>query len=159
MMPASDSDATEKKTKPNFDLPAALKLLGKSPDAETLARLVANYPTYNWEHRKQLLVGYFSGKTQAEMIADKLKAKVISTPISKQAMGGHGRWVKYKSRSAIIRILYLRYRLDDHLTQIQANARILKLFDYGEDSNIETVQSTVRKETYSPILDKHIVEA
>jgi len=124
------------------------------PDDNELRRLVYYYPTYDWEHRFALLHGYFKGKSRSELLDDKLIAKNIDkSQCTPQMLGGHARWVKYKVKRAIIRLLYLRFRLDQELSQIQANQNILK--KYPSDKPAQDVgQSYIRKATHSPILDK-----
>ena len=127
--------------------------LGILPDANELERLVEHYPTYGWEHRKLLLHGYFEGKSLRELVADKLKAKGID--ISKRpptSLGGHSRWVKTKVRWTIIRILYLRYRLDKKLTKIQANQEILRKYP-SKKTTQDGGQSSIRKITHCSRLD------
>jgi len=135
----------------------ATKELEKLPDINELNRLVKYYPTYEWEHRMALLNGYFQGKTLSELVNDKLKAKNIDkSGCNHQSLGGHARWVKEKVRKTIIRLLYLRYRLDQGLTQRQANQQIL--IKYPSPKNTQDAgQSAIRKMTHSTILDKQKV--
>jgi len=128
--------------------------LGTSPDAIELDRLVENYPTYEWEHRTKLLYGYFQGKSISELVDDKLHAKEIDkSTLSKQSLGGHSRWVKDKVKKTIIRILYLRSRLDEKMSRKVANSKLLDKF-WSNEISLESRQSTIRKATKSPILDK-----
>jgi len=99
------------------------------PDNDELNRLVEYYETYEWEHRFLLLNGYFLGKTVKEMVLDKLKAKDIDpSTCSPQSLGGHSRWVKSKVKKAIVRLLYVRYRLDDGMSKKEANQELLKRY-------------------------------
>ena len=124
------------------------------PDNAELNRLVEYYPTYEWEHRIALLKGYFQGKNISELVDAKLKAKKINkASCSKQSLGGHSRWVKTKVKRTIIRILYLRYRLDQNLTQIKANQELLYKY-HSEKKTVDGGQANIRTMTHSPVLDK-----
>ena len=133
----------------------AREYLGTMPDASELNRLAENYPTYDeWEHRTKLLYGYFQGKSISELVDDKLHAKEIDkSTLSKQSLGGHSRWVKDKVKKTIIRILYLRSRLDEKMSRKVANSKLLDKF-WSNEISLESRQSTIRKATKSPILDK-----
>lgn len=124
------------------------------PDTWELSRLVEHYPTYKWEHRTALLRGYFEGKTSDELVDAKLIAKAIDkSKLSPQSLGGHARWVKDKVKRTIIRLLYLRYRIDNNLSRIQANQQLLK--KYPSTNNAEDAgASTIRKATSCLKLDK-----
>ena len=119
-------------------------------DAE-LARLVHCYPTYELAHRKALLRGIFDGKTHTDLVLSKLEAKGIEYPVSKQSKGGHGLWVAAKVRRTVIRLLYLRYRLDDGMSRRQANQALLKKFSFTSQGDCG--QSSIRKATRSPVLE------
>lgn len=132
-----------------------VEVLGGTPDEAELSRLVLNYPTYEWEHRFALLRGYFEGRTREELVSAKLKAlgKDVNfcSPLSK---GGHSRWVGQKIHKTFVRLLYLRYRLDEGLTQVRANQKLLKRF--GSDGASDAGQSAIRKITHSPVLDARV---
>jgi hypothetical protein len=132
------------------ELPKAALILGAAPDAAELSRLVQHYRTYEWEHRNALLYGYFQGRTVSELVQDKLYAKGINPKsCTSRSLGGHGRWVRKKVKKAFVRILYLRYRLDEHLTQREANRRL-----FEEDKTKSGLgQSAIRKITHCPLLD------
>ena len=131
----------------------AKKELRKLPDIYELNRLVKYYPTYEWEHRMALLMGYFQGKNTSELVDAKLKAKkIIKASCSNKSLGGHARWANTKVKRTIIRILYLRYRLDQNLTQIQANQELHKKYP-SEKTTEDGGQSNIRTMTHSPILD------
>ena len=123
---------------------------GKPSDAE-IARLIDYFPTYKYVHRQQLLQGLFSGKSHEELVLGKMTAKGLDVSASKQSKGGHGRWVVAKVRKAVLRIIYLRHRLDRNLTRRNANQVLLKQFSdsIAEDGG----QSSIRKITHSPVLD------
>ena len=127
--------------------------LGYLPDDNELRRLAEYYPSYEWDHRFRLLHGYFEGKSVREMVSDKLEAKgVVESECSKQSIGGHSRWVVLKVKKTIIRILYLRYRLDQGMSQRKANQRLLK--DFGSEKNTQDGgQSNIRDTTHSPVLN------
>jgi len=132
----------------------ALKELETLPDDGELRRLVDYYPSYGWEHRTALLLGYFQGKSRSELVDDKLIAKNIDkSQCSPQMLGGHARWVFFKVKRAIIRLLYLRLRLDQGFSKIQANQQILYKYP-SEKSTQDGGQSYIRKATHSPILKK-----
>ena len=132
----------------------SLEILGKLPDAEELLRLVENYPSYAREHRKALLHGYFGGRTQRQLVEDKLNAKGIDVQTcAPRSLGGHGRWVREKVKKTFVRILYLRYRLDGKgMTRIEANQQLLKAF--GSDDAKDVGQSAIRKMTEGAKVDK-----
>jgi hypothetical protein len=130
----------------NFDL------LGTIPDTEELARLVDNYPTYKWVHRSALLNGYFQGRTLAQLLKDKLSAKGLNADeLSPQSLGGHGRWVREKVKKTIVRLLYLRYRIDDGFSRIESDQLLLKKF--GTDAASDGGQSAIRKMTAGGKID------
>ncbi len=131
----------------------AKKELETLPDITELNRLVEYYQTYEWEHRSALLNGYFQGKTVKELVVDKLKAKNIDpSKCSPQSLGGHSRWVKSKVKKAIIRLLYLRYRLDDGMSKMKANQEILKRYPSKSEYTEDVGQSAIRKMTHTSIL-------
>ncbi len=121
------------------------------PDDDELLRLVRYYPTYERAHRKALLRGIFDGKLHTDLVLMKLQAKGIEYPISKQSKGGHGLWVASKVRRAVIRLLYLRYRLDSGWTRRRANQVLFQRFTFTESGDFG--QSSIRKATQSPVLD------
>lgn len=124
----------------------AAEVLGTIPDYEELRRLRKYYPTYEWEHRKALLYGYFQGRLIKQLVEDKLRVKGIEIQTcGPRSLGGHSRWVREKVKRAFVRILYLRYHLDDKVTQREANRQLLQQFDVG--------QSAIRKMTHTPVLD------
>jgi len=134
---------------------AYTELDGKLPDQAELDRLVHYYPKYKQEHRQQLLHGYFHHKSVDQIFDSKLDAKNIPTPLKKGGKGGHYRWIYYKVKYVIIKLKYLRYRLDQNLTKRQANNLILK--HYGPASDKKTKdggQSGISKITKSAVLDK-----
>lgn len=126
---------------------------GHLPSSEEMNRLVEHYPTYEWEHRFGLLKGFFEGKSVAELVGDKLKAKGTTRPIARQARGGHTRWVLAKARKTVIRLIYLRYRIDEGMTRIRANQKIVAKFSVSQSME-DAGASNIRKTTHSPILDK-----
>jgi len=141
-----------KKSNEKSKLLDAKEYLVTLPNDDELKRLVKYYPKYELEHRTLLLKGYFEGKSLKELVDDKLKAKKIDKEeCSRQSLGGHARWVKFKVKRTIIRILYVQYRVDEDMTQRKAHQLLLKVFS----SNAKDVgQSAIRKATYSKILDK-----
>ncbi len=129
----------------------ALDDLKGKPSETEIERLVEYYPTYQYVHRIQLLQGLFDGESHDELVLGKMTAKGLDTSISKQAKGGHGKWVVAKVRKTVIRLLYLRYRIDDGMTRRQANKQLIKKFAFSED--LHSHQSIIRKYTRSPVLD------
>lgn len=114
-------------------------VLGGTPGNVEISALADAYPSYrirNW--RMTLLDGLKKGKSNEEILADKLKAKEID-PVSDQSMGGHARMIDFKLRRAAMRILYLRHRSSGK-TRRQANAQVRNAFP-----NVS--RSTVRKNT------------
>ncbi len=108
------------------------KELGFLPDQVELDRLVSNYVSYELLRRKNVLNGYFEGKTLKELIKIKLIAVNIEiSELSSQSLGGHGRWVKVRVQRLIIRIWYSRYYFDQDMSRIKANQEIFK--KYGSE--------------------------
>lgn len=136
---------------PAYTSDQALVDLGGKPSEDELARLVEYYPTYKYVHRFQLLHGLFDGKSHEQLVLGKMTAKGLDTSISKQAKGGHGKWVVAKVRRAVIRLLYLRYRLNDGLTRRQANQQLVKKFSLSNAK--DGGRSSIRKDTHSVVLD------
>jgi hypothetical protein len=136
---------------PAYTSADALVDLGGKPSDTEIERLVKNYPTYQYVHRIQLLQGLFDGKSHEELVLGKMTAKGLDTSITKQAKGGHGRWVVAKIRRTAIRLLYLRFRLDQDMTRRRANQQLLKKFKFSGKPDAD--QSSIRKATQSPVLD------
>lgn len=136
-----------------FSLQDAIDLLGDFPDVIELQRLVENYPTYEKAHRMGLLKGFFEGKSVTHLVQDKRQALNKTPRGSARSAGGDARWVSKKARKTVVRILYLRYRIDEHMTRIQANRALLKNLPYETNSK-DAGQSNIRKMTLSPVLDK-----
>ena len=136
---------------PIYTSAQALHDLGGKPNDTEFARLIKYYPTYQYPHRWQLLQGLFDGKSHEELVLGKMTAKGLDTSITKQAKGGHGRWVVAKVRKTTIRLWYLRYRLDQGMTRRQANQQLVKRFPFSTAK--DGGQSIIRKDTHSPVLD------
>ena len=130
----------------------ALVDLGGKPSDDEIKRLIENYPSYQYLHRWELLHGMFDGKSHEELVLGKMTAKGLDTSISKQSKGAHGRWVVAKIRKAVIRLLYLRYRLDKKMTRRKANQEIIKQFKFWEEAK-DFGQSSIRKDTRSLKID------
>lgn len=126
-------------------LQKALELLGGTPDSDELSRLVEYYPTYERLHRKGLIKGFFSGKSPAEMASNKIDALGVPGVVSKQSKGGHAKWAMAKSHRLVIRLLYLRYRLDEGKSKRQANQLLLQ--KTWSTSAKDCGQSNIRKAT------------
>jgi len=139
-----------KNTTFGMTLREAMNYLRYKPDSVELDRLVEYFPTYKLAHRRSFLKGFFEGKGVSDLVADKLRAKGIDQSLNKTSKGGHARWVKAKSRRLVIRLLYLRLRLDDRLTKRKANQWIFK--NIWSTSAADGGQSNIRKATNSPKL-------
>ena len=107
-----------------------------------------------WRSGERLLLeGLFDGKCHEELVLGKMTAKGLDpSAVGKRAKGGHGRWVVAKIRKAVVRITYLRYRLDQGMTRRQANRKLLSEFSDSKAKN-DGGQSSIRKDTHSPVLD------
>jgi hypothetical protein len=138
-------------SKPAYTSADALVDLGGKPSETEIERLIKYYPTYQYAHRAQLLQGLFDGKSHEELVLGKMTAKGLDTSITKQAKGGHGRWVVAKVRKAVIRLLYLRCRLNDGKSRRKANQEVGKKFKFSNAN--DGGQSIIRKYTHSPVLD------
>ena len=115
--------------------------LGGEPEDIEIDMLADAYPSYkikSW--RLVLLEGLKQGKSNTEILADKLKAKKID-PETDQSMGGHTRMIDSKLRRAAIRMLYLRH-IRDGKTRRQANALVWKAFP---DLTQNTIAFNTRK--------------
>src|SRR5579863_9940237 len=121
-------------SEPAYTSARALIDLGGKPSETEIERLIKYYPTYQYAHRAQLLQGLFDGKSHEELVLGKMTAKGLDTSITKQAKGGHGRWVVAKIRRAVIRLLYLRYRLDKKMSRRKAHQEILRQFKFWEEA-------------------------
>lgn len=130
----------------------AKELLGGVPDQEELNRLIYFYPTYVWSYRGGLIKDFFGAKDLEEMIDLKIARKELPIPQKKQQRGGHGRWIKSKLNRLVIRLLFLRYRIDEGLSKIEANQRIYQHV-WSTDAK-DLGQSNVRKATKSARLDQ-----
>jgi hypothetical protein len=133
----------------------ALKDLGGFLTDAEMTQLVKYYPTYGNAHRKGILPGILEGKSNEEILSSKLNAKGIDQKLlGKRSKGGHARWVVSKLRRAVIRILFLRYCLDEKQLRRVANRQLLKLFSSDEDS--DSGRSGIRKSTQSSRVDSAI---
>lgn len=81
------------------------------PDLAEIRRLADCYPSYAKAWRTGLLQGILDGKSHTEMVAAKMRAKGVAT-VTPQAKGGYATTIPAKLRKTAIRMLYLRYRLD-----------------------------------------------
>lgn len=124
-----------------------------TPDTDELKRLVKYYPTYKLNYRAVFLEGFFNGDSYPELVAKKLSAKGIESPLTDQEKGGHGKWARSKAVKVLMRLLYLRFRLDKGMTRRQANREILSLFPPSAPIYKASKQSTIRKNTSSKVLD------
>jgi len=143
-----------KTTGPMYNSAQAFDDLDGIPGDEELARLVHYYPTYERAHRKALLRGVFDGKTHTDLVQGKLQAKGIEYPVSGRSKGGHGLWVAAKVRRTVIRLLYLRYRIDHGMSRRQANQTLFQQFTFTDKGDCG--QSSIRKATQSPVLDSAV---
>lgn len=134
-------------------LPSTDVLEGKIPDSDELDRLVENYPSFKWAHRDALLHGYFRGETLRDLVEAKLRTLNIDigtrTP---RSLGGHSRWVREKVNKTLVRILYLRYRIDDSLNRRAADQMLLK--NFSSDRAKDAGQSAIRKMTEGAKIDR-----
>ena len=131
---------------------AMLDLGGGKPNSVELQRLVHYYPSYEWERRKKLLQGVFSNKSMEELLADKLVAKGIGPRLNGHQKGGHIRWIVTKFRRTVVRLLYLRLRIDEHQAQVVANQKLLPKFG-SDKKTADGGQANIRTMTHSPVLD------
>lgn len=136
---------------PTYTSAHALVDLDGKPNETEIERLKKYYPTYQLVHRTQLLQGMFDGSSNEELVLGKLTTKGLDTSVAKQSKGGHGRWVVAKVRKTVIRLLYLRYRLDEGMSRRQANQQLVKRFEFSDRPHAG--QSVIRKYTLSPVLD------
>jgi hypothetical protein len=125
--------------------------LGGTPSSEEVSRLVEYYESYRLVHRKNLLQRLLSGEGHAQLLNGKLVDKSLPSSQTKQSKGGHGRWVTSKVRIVAMRVLYLRYRIDDGLTRRHANQKLLQKFTRTE--SVKKGQPAIRRATRSPLLD------
>lgn len=156
-------DASSKKAE---EILADAKIrLGGIPDQGELNRLIRYYPTYEWSHRGGLIRDFFQAKDIDEMIDCKLKRKGVVGSSTKQQRGGHATWIRSKLRRLVIRLLYLRYRLDQGMSKREANLKILKEVwpikpqQYYDDKNLVVLdigQNSVRHATYSKVLNAEL---
>jgi hypothetical protein len=129
----------------------ALKDLGGIPSDTEIDQLLEYYDTYKLPHRKALLEGMLSGRSQEKLLIDKLHAKGLDIS-SKQSKGGHGRWVPRKLEKTVRRFKYLRF-INQGFTRIEANRKIYsELHPSAEDmSNLskwkERQQNNIRNDT------------
>jgi len=122
--------------------------LGGDPGAEELDRLVDNYRSYKLNRRKTL-PQYFTGRTIKELVEDKLAALgLVSDTLGARSLGGHRRWAREKVNRAILRLLYLRYRIDEKLSRKHANQRVIQRY------KSELGKSAIQKATRYAEVDK-----
>lgn len=98
--------------------------LGGMPDNDDIRRLVKRYPSYKLGHRSALLHGLLDGKEHAEIVDETMKAKGVESAAPHQK-GGHGRWVAKKVRKVALRLLYLRYRIDEKMSKKHARDKLI----------------------------------
>jgi len=131
--------------------------LGYLPEEAEFQRLIKHYDSYSWEHRNKLLRGYFESKSVVELVEAKLKAK--GKPklelLTKQEKGAHTMWVFKKVKKLIVRLKFLRYTLDDGLTQVEAHQKLLPKYGSKKEAQ-DGGQSNVAKMTHSNVFkQKH----
>ena len=114
------------------------------PDEDEIMRLAANYPTfYSKPYRMGFLHELLDGKKHKEMIESYLKAKGIEFP-SRQEKGKATVWVAKKAKKVALRLLYLRFVLDEKLGR---EAAIKELMDWHPHLVGATTISNIRKAT------------
>ena len=123
-----------------------MQYLDGEPGYSEVERLKYYYPKYETElHRKNWLSGYLHGKSHRELSMRKIKDQGLDpSKLTLQQMNGHRGWVTKKSKRLIIRLLFLRYAIDQGMSRANANSHPLGIFptkaeDFGK--------STIRKHT------------
>jgi len=126
----------------------------EAPDDDEILRMVEYYPTFSPDYRFGFLIGYFEGLTFNELLKRKLKSQDIDiNELSPQSKGGHSKWVGAKVEKILMRILYLRYRLDGDMTRIKANQELMSLFSAKNQKTKDAGQARIRNYTRSSVLD------
>lgn len=116
------------------------------PDKKELERFIECFPKFTKEYRQELLWGYFQDKSIDELREDVLNAKGInSSRISAQQKGGVNSGIVRKVKSVVIRILFLRYYLDEGFSRKLANNKLVRRF--GSDIAKDVGMSAIRKQT------------
>lgn len=133
--------------------------LGVLPDDKELERFIECFPNFTFKYRENLLKKYFElEKNEEELesrkeakIKDKLRLVILEAKgikdedISSQQKGAIHSYIVKKVRSIIIRILFLRYHLDEGKTRVKANNLLLQRFDSKVAEDVG--QSAIRKHT------------
>ena len=102
--------------------------LGGNPSSQDLDRLVQQYRTYKLP-RRQTLPQYFTGRTIPQLVDDRLAAlNIDASTLTAKQLGGYRRGAREKVNKAILRILYLRCRIDEGLSRKHANQRLIERY-------------------------------
>ena len=128
--------------KPFVITPAkAVEILGGVPNSDEINRLKDAYCTYDFPRRGLFLQKYFNTDSLKSLTEDRVTLEHGQQATSIQSKGGYGNWVRSKSRRLVVRLLYLRYTLDEGCTRRQANQKINQL------TWLDYTQSSIRKAT------------
>ena len=127
-------------------------MVGELPTIDELNQLAYYYDSYNDDHRKGILRGFFIEQSGEMILGVKFKAKGLDpATMPPQALGSHVKWPKQKAEKAMIRLLYLRFRLKDGLSHKQANQQINKLLPFPDGSK-DIKQDAITDITSTPEL-------
>ena len=112
-------------TKPQ-KLPDAKAILGYLPDVDELNDLADCCICYQLEKRQGVLHGYYFERSLDAIIDRRFAAeKKDRATFSQNSINRYKGWARTKVRRALVRLLYMRYRLDNRLTPTEANIRIM----------------------------------
>lgn len=135
------------KNTPMFSTDQAIDALDGIPSESELNRLVHFYPQYTKLHRAKLLKGMISQTDHALMIDSHTFLK-HGQMLGNGLKGGYAKAVSAKIRRTVLRLLYLRLRLDKtpSATKNGANGELLAQFgddDFGPGSISDATKSDV----------------
>jgi len=127
-------------------------MVGELPTIDELNQLAYYYDSYNDDHRKGILRGFFIEQSGEMILGVKFKAKGFDpATMTGQELGAEVKWPKAKAEKAMIRLLYLRYRLKEGCNHIQANQKLYQLLPFPDGSK-DIQQNMINKITRTPEL-------
>jgi hypothetical protein len=134
-----------------YELEDAANDLGGGATNTDIDRLYTYYETFKLPQRRQFVETMLSGKTLRELDKQRQVTVGMGDPKSPQAKGGRSGWARGQLKKTVIRILYLRHRLDEKLGKRVANQLLLQKF-YKDSTAQDAGQRSIRQATATPLL-------
>lgn len=114
-----------------YSLPQLHRDLGRIPDETEVNRIIAEYPNFQREYRKDYLNWLLSGMSHAEMGRRKYEYDLANrTKQSKPNKGNAFGWTRDKAKKIAMRLIYLKLVLDEKKKRPAAVKEILLEFPH-----------------------------